>query len=362
MRRLWVRVHLWLGLIAGSILALISLTGCLLVFHYEIDAALNPGLMRASQGTERVGPATALAAARQEVGSISVLHMPHPDRPVYVAEYERDDHTHEIFIDPASGDIRGQRNPARSILGIVYDLHNALLLGSKGEVIVGFVGVGALASLATGLYLWWPRKRKFRQALTLKRRAGPVRRNYDWHRVLGMYSLPVLIVLFFSGVYLAFPNTISGLVNAFSPVTPATSPPASGKQEGRDDIGVDGAMAAAQAHWPDATISAIYPPTGGPDAWLLTLQRPGDPRLHGASSGLAVNRYSGDILLSVDPLRDTAGDIFIHWQYPLHTGEAFGMPGRVLVLVFGLLPTLMLLTGYRIWRAKASNRFRDARP
>jgi uncharacterized iron-regulated membrane protein len=36
-------------------------------------------------------------------------------------------------------------------------------------------------------------------------------------------------------------------------------------------------------------------------------------------------------------------------MYPLHTGEAFGMPGRIFISAFGLAPLLFALTGVLIW-------------
>ncbi|WP_416366234.1 PepSY domain-containing protein [Sphingomonas aerolata] len=38
------RVHLWLGLTIGVLFAFAGLTGSLLVFYPEIDAALSPAL------------------------------------------------------------------------------------------------------------------------------------------------------------------------------------------------------------------------------------------------------------------------------------------------------------------------------
>jgi uncharacterized iron-regulated membrane protein len=42
----WRWLHLWLGLSLGLPLALIGLSGSVLVFWQELDAALNPGLFR----------------------------------------------------------------------------------------------------------------------------------------------------------------------------------------------------------------------------------------------------------------------------------------------------------------------------
>jgi len=46
-RKLWLKVHLWLGLGLGFFLAVIGLTDSVLVFWHEIDEALNPALYQA---------------------------------------------------------------------------------------------------------------------------------------------------------------------------------------------------------------------------------------------------------------------------------------------------------------------------
>lgn len=51
-RRLWLDVHLWLGLGFGFFLAVIGLTGSVLVFWHEIDAAINTDLYEASSGQD----------------------------------------------------------------------------------------------------------------------------------------------------------------------------------------------------------------------------------------------------------------------------------------------------------------------
>jgi uncharacterized iron-regulated membrane protein len=43
-RRVWLGVHRWLGLGLGAVLALIGLTGSVIVFDHAIDAWLNPRL------------------------------------------------------------------------------------------------------------------------------------------------------------------------------------------------------------------------------------------------------------------------------------------------------------------------------
>ncbi len=42
LRRVWVQVHLWLGLTLGVVGALVGVTGSVLVYDRAIDGALNP--------------------------------------------------------------------------------------------------------------------------------------------------------------------------------------------------------------------------------------------------------------------------------------------------------------------------------
>ena len=50
--------------------------------------------------------------------------------------------------------------------------------------------------------------------------------------------------------------------------------------------------------------------------------------------------------------RRTAGDTFLAWQWPLHSGEAFGWAGRLLVCAAGLPPLVLSVTGYTVWQAR----------
>ena len=41
-RRLWLSIHLYLGLSIGALLVLLGLTGSILVFYLDIDQIINP--------------------------------------------------------------------------------------------------------------------------------------------------------------------------------------------------------------------------------------------------------------------------------------------------------------------------------
>lgn len=73
---------------------------------------------------------------------------------------------------------------------------------------------------------------------------------------------------------------------------------------------------------------------------------------------VVIDQYSGKILDVDDPAIGTAGEVFTHWQWPLHSGQAFGWTGRILVFLSGLACPLLFITGVIRWlqKRKAKNR------
>ncbi|ANE55991.1 hypothetical protein MKLM6_2649 [Methylomonas koyamae] len=67
---------------------------------------------------------------------------------------------------------------------------------------------------------------------------------------------------------------------------------------------------------------------------------------------IAIDQYSGEILKMYDAGSGSAGDVLLDWQWPLHSGYAFGWPERILVLSSGLACPVLFVTGVIRWRQK----------
>ncbi|QSA96562.1 PepSY-associated TM helix domain-containing protein [Methylococcus sp. EFPC2] len=83
-RRLWLDVHLWLGLMLGFFLAVFALTGSILVVHAEIDEWLNPKLLRVAHAEGAVYRPLA------EIFEAGRAAMPAQAKPTFVT-YPRND-------------------------------------------------------------------------------------------------------------------------------------------------------------------------------------------------------------------------------------------------------------------------------
>ena len=90
LRRLWLNVHLWIGVGLAVLLIPISLSGGLLVWHDDIDAWLNPQRYAVTGAQVALPPSAYLAKAAEAVAKQAgdlrpaALRYPEPGLPVRV--------------------------------------------------------------------------------------------------------------------------------------------------------------------------------------------------------------------------------------------------------------------------------------
>ncbi|MGQ0556378.1 MAG: PepSY-associated TM helix domain-containing protein [Nitrospiraceae bacterium] len=364
LRRFWLRTHLYLGLFGGALFVLMSLTGSVLVFYKAIDEWMNPALLTTSGSGpyKSFNEVVMTAQIAAPPGSwLDSLELPSNEREVVHAWFKLPTvkldqvRWHQVTIDPYTGTVLSRgREWGTYLVSVVYMLHASLLLDDLGETIVGFVAIFLLLSIGTGVSLWWPRAGKVRQAFLSVPGASLIRRQYQWHKLSGAYSAVLLSVLAITGLYLAFPTYVISLVSAFSPVDEARdestveSHPASGQSA----LSVEQAARLARSLFPDGRITYIGLPHEASDVYHMTIHRPGDVRASTGNSEVWLDQYSGAVLKVRDWRTFTPGDTFVAWLFPLHNGEAFGLIGRWIVFVCGVVPLILYVTALRMWWLK----------
>jgi len=186
----------------------------------------------------------------------------------------------------------------------------------------------------------------------VRRGARPQRRDFDLHRVTGIYGVALLLVMSGTGIFMALPDYTEPVVEVFSPITPRIGTIASNGSGGAADINVDAAVAIARDHLPGATVTGVGLPREQAGTYRVALSEPAHPRDSAGRSYVRVDRHTGAVRTTRTWADMTAADRFLDWQLPLHNGEAFGLIGRLIVFVTGLLPLALLVTGFLIWRHK----------
>lgn len=360
LRQFWVQVHLWPGLLLGGLFALLGVTGSVLCFYPEIDLWLNPAqqVAQAAPPPELQRVLTALQAAYPDYVGAWRLEMPLAEgRPINVRYYRPPETAGRSFapfmatVDPGTLEITSHRFWGDYPMTWIYNLHYTLLLEKPGRIAVGLVGVFSLFSLLSGLYLWWPAPGRWRAALRPQIRAGKLRATYDWHVRAGVYGLVLLSVVSFSGILLALPEYLHPVIAGFSPLSRWQTPP-SQVQSGQTMISADAAVHRALERLPGASLRWVETPQNGPGSYRINLWQAGDPGYRFPRSSVWVDAYSGQVLAVRDWRENSAGDSFLGWQHPLHNGEAFGLSGRILACLAGLLPILLWVTGLLRWSQK----------
>jgi uncharacterized iron-regulated membrane protein len=370
-RRLWLDVHLYVGLVMGGLFALLGLTGSVLVFYLGVDETINPALQVSRPVIETPSPDAVLARVRAlypEHDGPWRIEMPlAADDALRVRYYNPPETAGRAFaplmlsLDPDTLRVSIGRLWGDYAVTWLYDLHYTLLLGSAGKTVVGIAGLVLLLSLFSGLYLWWPSRARLGAALRPVLRRGAVRKTYDLHVLSGVYGLVVLAVLALTGSVLALPDEARSVVERFSPLRPSFRAPAGLLEEGATPIPLAEAVRIAQARFPGAELRWIETSGSAGKPIALRFHQALEPGRRFPRSQVWVDPASGAILAVRDPLENTGGDTFMDWMHPLHNGEAFGLGGRLLACVGGLLPLLACVTGWLRWRHKVRARRASAR-
>lgn len=372
-RKLWLDVHLWLGLVLGLFLAVFGLTGSVLVFYDELDAVLDHDLFAVevrAEGEAAFRPMAEILAAAEAaapLGShLNTVTYPPQDGSTYRLFYENAGSRWQVFVDPYTTEVLGQRLLQGTdewfphhLIPFVFKLHYALLADDTGVLVVGVMSVLLVFSILTGLIVWWPLTGNWKRALSIKPRASVERFNHDLHQASGFYTALVLLAVLVSGVYMNLPKQFLALVQLISPATRdfKNTPSSSGTHAGQKPIGLTQAVAIAGERYPEGRLSWLSLPKDEHDVY--TIRRMDVPELSRFWSERAVqiDPYSGTIVAIRDPaVRRSAGETFIDWQWPLHSGKAFGWPGRIAVFVTGLACPVLFVTGVIRWLQKRQAR------
>ena len=352
-------MHRWLGLAAGSLLVVTGLTGSALVFRSEIDAALNPQLLR-------VTPAATRASLQAMLDSVRRRHPSDPP-PMRVRMPLEADGALEfwlgsgpdryVYADPYSGAVLGSRAPTEFLTGWLFLLHSQLLSGAVGNTVAGIAALILVLLSVSGIIAWWPRRApwmawsQWRAALTVKRHCGAKRLTFDLHRTLGFYASVMLFIAGITGASLVFTKSFERAAHALMGTRPAVTAgvaPEAAREAARGTLPLDTLLAIAERAQPGGVVSYLYLPTKPGDAFRVRKRLPGEEHPNGKSF-VNVDPATGRVLAIEDGAHAPRGARLYSILYPLHIGVLGGTATRLLAMLVGLsLPTLAI-TGALVW-------------
>lgn len=376
-RQVFLQIHRTVGLFAGAVFVLVGLSGSILAFREDIDEWLNASIMRVEIPAPPVRrPLDEILAAAIKAmpadGQAERVTMPRHSASAMAITYmvETDDlntDVYEMFVDPYTAKVKGQRlylhgdkTLSQPLVPIIMAFHWTLLLGFNNAYILGSIAVLILFSILVGFYLWWPRYGDWRLGLKIKWGASPERVVYDAHRSVGAYFIVFLLVTLFTGVAMIFKPATRSVAGIFSEVRADPDFGKSTPTPGGTPISLDETVAIADKVFPAGRLHWILLPSAPSGVYVVGKQSDDEPNRTKTFRNVGVDQYSGKVLYVQDREAFSAGEKFLEWLFPLHTGEAFGAIGRSIVLVVGLTPFVLYVTGFLRWRQKRRVRRRAA--
>jgi uncharacterized iron-regulated membrane protein len=378
LRRIIFWCHLAAGVAAGVVIFIMSVTGVLLAYERQIERWADTrgyAVSRPSPDAARLPVETLLAGVReaQTTAPNGITLYSDPSMPAAVALPGG----RTLYVNPYTGEVFGEGSTrVRAFFRSVTDWHRWLGTGGEnraaGRAVTGAANLVFLFIVASGFYLWWPRKwtRKSVRAVTWFRRGGGGKaRDFNWHNVIGFWSALPLFVVVLSGVVISY-TWASNLVFRLAGEEPPAqlqrgAPPAGGgAQQGGAPAsleGLDALMAKAGQQvegWRSITIQ-LPAKADAPVSFAIDRGNGGQPHLR---SQLTLARANGDVVRWEPASNNTAGRRLRSWLRFAHTGEVYGVLGQTVAGLASLGGSFLVYTGLSLaWRRFYSWRGRRVR-
>lgn len=365
--------------IAGF-LVIAGLTGTVLTFEPELDAALNPELLQApTQESERLSLDELIRRVEKADARVAVeaafiplesnqtlLLTVGPRTSVPALNFD------QVFVDPTTGAILGRRLwgacclERQHLIPFLYQVHMTLYLpGGAGALLMGGVALAWFFDSFVGLALAWPRGRKpghgWSKVLTFKRSTSRFRQMFDIHRLSGVWPWPLLILSAMTGASINLREEVfKPLVGMLSPLSPTimekpADPARSAATLSFDDAATAAIQSGAKILRDPVVAYISHAPRVGVYGVAIA-ERESNPRNGMGPSWLYIDDQTGQIRDRAVMGNGTSGDIFLQAQLPIHNGRIAGDAGRALMAVFGVAVAILSMSGVYLWWRKRAAR------
>lgn len=368
-RAVW-RWHFYAGLLVMPVLMLLALTGGLYLFKDEIDHAVYRRMIEVPASTRQAAPeAWAAAAAQVGQGRAAAVIIPAaPDQAVRIRVDRPDGSQRTAFVDPHTGHVTGVTGYG-GVMEIIKQVHSLTLFGPAMNLLVEIVAGWTIVLFATGLYLWWPRKRK---AGVVALTSTDTRRRPFWrdlHALTGIYVGGVVLFLAVTGMpwSAVWGDKVMDVVKSSGLGRPAAPVAGAWQRAEHADHAqgagwtMEGVTLPSHAHHPaSAGLSevvamaeaarlprpyAVSIPLGDATTWTVTAQvtRVQDTR------ALYIDPAQGKVVADIGYGQFGAGAKAIEWGIYTHQGTQFGTINRWVMLAGCVGVWLLAISGLMMW-------------
>jgi uncharacterized iron-regulated membrane protein len=358
-------IHLWLGLLSGLVVFIVALTGAIWSFESEISDVFYKYRKVEIQNEPIISIAKIKEIVEPHLKNVSTIYFQGKDRSIEVREWNEIDGkliNNYVNLNPYSGKILKIRMNEPTFFDVVLDLHINLMLGEIGHQIVIYATLIFLVLLLSGIYLWWPKKRKgIKQRIWFdwKKSTQWKRKNYDLHSVLGFYASLIIIFATVTGLAWSFKwmdkmiYAIATQGTSYKDYTEVSSVSQIklGSQKNIEDLVLRKALSDYEKPiegW------NYYFPKKSMEAINIYLNP--DKDSYYKSVAYYFDQRTGKMLFKESPENKNNGQYIRDMYYDIHIGKIIGLPGQLLLFFSSLIVASLPFSGLLIWIGRKKNR------
>ncbi|NBW35518.1 MAG: PepSY domain-containing protein [Cytophagia bacterium] len=350
------KLHLWLGLTSGLVVFIVSITGCIYAFQYELQELTQDYRHVVEQRAEFLPPSQLkdIAEAKLPGKKIHGVQYEGKTRAAFVSFYEFEPfYYYLVYINPYTGEVLKVKNMSHDFFYQVLQGHYYLWLPPAiGQPVVATSCLIFVIMLITGIVLWWPKKDKAKQRFTIKWNARWRRKNYDLHNVFGFYSLSITLILGLTGLVWGFQWFGIGVyLLAGGDKTVIYADQTTAKSTTSLTQPVDVLWGRLKTENPTAEILEVHFPESDTGSIAATINP--DRLTYWKADYRFFNQYTLEEI-EVNQIygkreKASGADKLIRMNYDIHTGAIMGFAGKLLAFFASLIAASLPITGTLIW-------------
>lgn len=359
-------LHLWLGLISGIIVFIVSITGCIYVFQQDIKDALEPWRFVEAQDKSFVPPSYLVDTAQKYMPGIDPTGLTYSNAEGAAAvgfSYKENEKRafNAVFMNPYTGEfIRNQKlmgDDSFDFFRFIIDGHRALWLPYEiGRPIVGVGTLIFVILLITGLVMWWPKKwnkSNRDKSFKIKWKASFKRVNYDLHNVLGFYSLIFALIIGLTGLVWSFKwfeSSVYFLASGGETKEQHEHPHSDTTKMALADSTISPIDAAWYKTWEmDDDIQGMFMHPTVKDEEAVEMLVYHDHGSFYNQSEYFFDQYTHELIESEHFTEAGLADQLSMLNYDMHIGVVWGLPGKILAFLISLVCASLPITGFLVW-------------
>lgn len=359
-------LHLWLGIVTGIPVVLISLTGCVLVFEQEIRMWTTDYIaVEEKTADEQLPPSVLYKSIKQafpekEAESFWYNGL---NKSVKVSLHDSDS---ILYVNPYNAEVLATAHH-EDFFHFIDEGHRHLWFPGKiGKKVVGYSTLIFFSLLITGIILWWPKKwnkRSAKQSFFINWKARFKRINYDLHNVLGFYSLLLALLMSLTGLVMSFPwmrQSIVWLSGGYPP-RPKTEVKKTDEEQKITFSHAEDLQKVDKIWFTVRKEIALH----NKEAVIIHIPEGDDKTIYsctdmhaGSWRDLSFDRET--LALTPRTQKKMEDSNRTEWlmrnNYALHTGFIGGMTTKILYFLASLICASLPITGFYIWWGKKSKK------